>query len=336
MTVEYRPAHESLGHTAPLDYAITYPVLGVPIRFQSNSATVIEQVTASFGQWAQLSPEWVRDQIPCELTVIVHPAQQTDGTMYKMTRRIHSNIYLGASDEMMFSSDNTRGQALAFVAPQAVANDIHFRYNLIESLAYHLSTVRDRVAVHAGALSYQGVTAMLTGKSTVGKSTLCYAALRSGEFDLISEDVIFVQADPTPQIFGGMGRLHLLPDAPRHFPELANNPPQLQANGKIKIGITLPPERVRLHATPNVIFLLDRNSDSATSSITPVSRQMVFDHLINPQESGYDLYEEELPRVAAVLADCPAYRFTVGNDLETALALLKNVLINPIPEASRP
>lgn len=336
MTIDYLPAREGLGHTAPLEYAVTYPVLGVPVRFQSNSMAVIDHVTASFGQWATLAPEWVRDQLPCDVTVVVHPAQQGDGTMYKLTRRIHSNIYLGASDEMLFYTDNTRGQALAFVAPHVVENAIHFRYNLIESLAYSLSTVRDRVAIHAGALSYQGVTALFMGKSTVGKSTLCYAAMRSGEFDLIAEDVIFVQADPVPQIFGGMGRLHLLPDAPRLFPELANNPPQLQANGKTKIGITLPPERIRLHATPNVLFLLYRNPESSTASITPVSREEVLDHLMNPQESGYDLYEHELPRVANMLAECPAYRFTVGNDLETAIALLKNVLINPIPEAIRP
>lgn len=336
LTIEYSPAHESLGHTAPLDYAVTYPVLGIPIRFQSNSAAVIGHAAASFEQWAHLASEWVRDQLPCDLTVIVHPAQQTDGTMYKMTRRIHSNIYLGASNEMMFYTDNTRGQALAFVAPQAVENGIHFRYNLIESLAYSLATVRDRVAVHAGALTHNGITALLMGKSTVGKSTLSYAAFRTGDFDLVSEDVIFVQADPIPQIFGGMGRLHLLPDAPRHFPELANNPPQLQANGKIKIGVPLPPERVRLHATPNVLFLLHRDDANPSAAITPVGREEVLAHLMNPQESGYDLYENELPRVAAVLADCPAYRFTIGNDLEAAIALLKTVLTNSIVEASRP
>lgn len=336
LTVDYIPATERLGHTAPLDYAVTYPVLGVPIRFQSNSSTVIEQVHTSFGQWANLSSEWLRDQLPCELTIIVHPANDRDGTLHKMTYRIHSNIYLGASSETLFYADNTRGQALAFVPPETVAHPIHFRYNVVESLALYLASVRERVAVHAGAVVHHGTTVLLMGKSTVGKSTLCYTALRSGEFDLLAEDVVYVQCDPTPQIFGGMGRLHLLPDAPRHFPELAETPPQLQANGKIKIGVTVPPERIRLHAPPGVICLLHRQEEYPTATLTPLRPEDVRAYLEDPDESGYDLFDTQIRRVAEMLSTCPAYRLNIGANLEAAIALLKTILIHPIPEAFRP
>jgi hypothetical protein len=336
LTIEYSPAREGLGHTAPLDFAVTYPVLGVPIRFQSNSRTVIEHVNASFGQWAHLPAEWVRDQLPCEQTIIVHPVQASDGKPHKFTYRIHSNIFLAANSETLFYADNTRGQAMAFVPPEVVANGLHFRYNVVESLALYLASVEERVAIHGGAILYQGTTIMLMGKSTVGKSTLCYAALRSGDFDLLAEDVLYAQVDPTPQLFGGMGRLHLLPDAPRHFPELADTPPQLQANGKVKIGVAVPPERVRLHAAPGILCLLQREEGDSTPAITPISREAMLAYLSNPDESGYDLFDSRLQRTAVMLADYPAYRLTVGADFDAALALLKNIITNPIPEAHRP
>lgn len=336
MTIEYTPARERLGHTAPLDFAVTYPVLGVPIRFQSNSKTVIEHVTASFGQWSNLPGKWVRDQLPCDLTIIVHPAHDADGKPHKFTYRIHSNIFLASNSETLFYADNTRGQAMAFVPPEVVENSLHFRYNVIESLALYLASVEERVAIHGGAVLYQGTAIMLLGKSTVGKSTLCYAALRSGEFDLLAEDVLYVQCEPTPQLFGGMGRLHLLPDAPRHFPELADKPPEVQANGKIKIGVSVPPERVQLHAIPGILCILNRQEETPTTTITPINREEMATYLNNPDESGYDLFNARLQRTAEMLATYPAYQLTVGTDFDAALALLKTVVINPITEAHRP
>ncbi len=336
MTVDYLPATERLGHTAPLEYAVTYPVLGIPIRFQSNSTTVIEHVDASFGQWSQVSTEWVRDQLPCEITIIVHPVSAADGHLHRLTYRIHSDIYLGASSETLFYADKTRGRAMAFVPPEAVANSIHFRYNVVESLAFYLASIKDRVAVHAGAIVHNGITALLMGKSTVGKSTLCYTALRSEEFDLLAEDVVYVQCEPIPRIFGGMGRFHLLPDAAQRFPELAAVPPQVQANGKIKIGVTVAPERVRLHAAPGVICLLNRQKNQPTALLTPVGREEILAYLQDPDESGYDLFDSQIRQVAEMLADYPAYRLNIGTDSGAAVALLKTILIHPIPEANRP
>lgn len=306
------------------------------MRFQSNSITVIEQVNASFGQWSQVSPDWVRDQLPCEITIIVHPVSAADGHLHRLTYRIHSDIYLGASSETLFYADKSRGQAMAFVPPEAVANNIHFRYNVVESLAFYLASIEERVAVHAGAIVYNGVTALLMGKSTVGKSTLCYTALRSADFDLLAEDVVYVQCEPVPRIFGGMGRLHLLPDAAQRFPELAAIVPQVQANGKIKIGVTVAPERVRLHAAPGVICLLHRQESLPAPSLTPLDREEVLAYLEDPDESGYDLFDSQLRRVAEMLADYPAYRLNIGTDADAAVALLKTILIHPIPEANRP
>ena len=79
---------------------------------------------------------------------------------------------------------------------------------------------------------------LLLGRSRSGKSTLCYACLRQG-FQLLAEDVVFVSLEPTYRLWGGSSRLHLLPDAPPFFPELATITPQVQANGKVKIGIPL-------------------------------------------------------------------------------------------------
>ncbi len=324
-TVEYIPATERLGHSAPLAYSVQYPVLGIPILFQSNSETVIEQVDASFRQWATLAPQWQREQPAKTVTIIVQPMHQADGQLHKATYRIHNHIYLGASNDTLFYADNTRGEGLAFVPPEVVENRVHFRHNIVESLAFYLASIEERVAIHAGILRRNDHTTFLMGPSTIGKSTLCYAALRTGEFQLLSEDVAFVQVNPTPQIFGGLARLHLLPDAVRYFPELETAPPTVQANGKLKIGIVVPPEQVCLHTDGGTVCLLQRHAGTE-AWLEPIARDVAIHHIINPRESGYDLFTgAALQAVAQAVTRGATYRLHIGTDLEKAVNVLREL-----------
>lgn len=323
--IDYIPASERLGHSAPLTYSVEYPILGIPVRFQTNSETVIEHINASFALWDTLAPLWRRDQPPKVVTIIVQPSYQADATLHRMTVRIHNHIYLGASSETIFYADNTHGNALAFVPPEALQNSVHFRHNVVESLAFYLASVTDRVAIHAGILRRHDQTVLLMGPSTMGKSTLCYAALRTGEFQLLSEDVAFVKATPTAQLFGGLARMHLLPDAVRHFPELESIPPSVQANGKLKIGLTVPQTQVCLHSDMGTVCLLQRHSGT-DSWLEPIPREMAVQHIIDPQESGYDLFTNEaLQAVAAVVTQGATYRMHVGTNLDKAVNVLREL-----------
>ena len=41
MSIPFSPAREQLGHTAPLSEHLDVPLLGVPVRYRSNSPAVI-------------------------------------------------------------------------------------------------------------------------------------------------------------------------------------------------------------------------------------------------------------------------------------------------------
>ena len=80
---------------------------------------------------------------------------------------------------------------------------------------------------------------MIQAEAGTGKSTLAYAATRRG-LGVLAEDVVFVRPDPSggpPGLWGSPWRLHLLPDAPALFPELAGLDSRRQMNGEWKLEI---------------------------------------------------------------------------------------------------
>ena len=130
-----------------------------------------------------------------------------------------------------------RGRALAFVTPELVADEPHFRYNVLECLALLLASWRDRTPVHAGAVAHAGRAALLVGPSTIGKSTLCYACVRAG-FGLLAEDVVYVSL----RMRCGYGATPGASTCCRMHAALSRAvrvPAQIQANGKRKLTVDL-------------------------------------------------------------------------------------------------
>jgi hypothetical protein len=227
--------------------------------------------------------------------------------------------------ESVLAADMDRGEALAFVVPELVADEAHFRYNVVESLALALASRHDRVPVHAGAVVYRGRAVLLLGHSTAGKSTLCYACVRDG-FQLLAEDVIYVSLNHGLRMWGNSRHIHLLPDAPRHFGELAGVPPRVQANGKLKLDVdvaALGVDRLRHWAERAIVCVL-RRGDGPASVVEPVDPEVVLDALRGGREPGFDLFQD-VEDVAAALVRGGTYFLTVGSDLPGAVALLRRL-----------
>jgi hypothetical protein len=358
--IPYTPATDPLGHTAPLDNRASYPLLGVPLEVRSNSPAVIAAAERAFGGWHGLEPELIETREPCVVSLIVHPAdeprienQEPDaenkeqrgnqqhiahngrrsGDMYgtpsvaagPFTMRIHSDCFLGTDGANLLTAQLDRGRALGFVTPELVAQEARLRHHALELLALALVTRHDRVPVHAGAIVRRGRAVLLAGRSTAGKSTLCYACLRDG-FQLLSEDVVYVSLRRGLRLWGVPWQIHLLPDAVRHFAELADVPGALQANGKFKLTVEISAfgaDHARRHAARAAVCIVERGAGAA-STLEPIEPCVALAALSYNLESGFDLHAETTA-VAEALVAGGAYRLRVGSDLAGAVALLREL-----------
>lgn len=218
---------------------------------------------------------------------------------------------------------------LRLPASSLLKSSATFRSEIL--LVGFLSQLREHglMAVHGSAVVRAGGRAiLLRGPSGSGKTTLAYAAARS-RFQALAEDVVWV--DLAAGLWRGMPWFfHLLPDAPRLFPELKGLPaaphgPRDSA-GKMKIEVDLDsirPGSTVTEARPGPIVLLERGA----------GRGSVLEHLDLPEaleawrrcpagteESfpGYDRHVEALLKNGA-------WRLVLGTNLEGALKLLETL-----------
>jgi hypothetical protein len=246
-------------------------------------------------------------------------------TLTPFVQRLHSDCFLASDGANMLMAQRPARQAMAFVTPELVADEPRLRHHVLELLGLLLATYRDRLPVHAGAVVRQGRAVLLTGRSTAGKSTLCYACLRGG-FQLLAEDVVYVSMRRGMRLWGVPWQIHLLPDAVRHFAELADVPVALQANGKFKLAVetsSFGADRPRRYVERAIVCMVERHAgvSSALERIDPCIPIAAMTHDL---ESGFDLYGDPRAAIEALVAD-GAYRLHVGSDLAAAVALLKEL-----------
>ena len=213
---------------------------------------------------------------------------------------------------------------LRLPAGSLLANPATFRSEVL--LLGFLSQLRDHglMAVHGSAVVRDGPAILLRGPSGSGKTTLAYAAARS-RFQALAEDVVWI--DLEAGLWRGMPWFfHLLPDAPRLFPELKGLPAALGSAGKIKIEVDLDsirPGSTVTEARPGPVVLLERGA----------GRGSVLEHLDLPEAlEAWRLCpagtEESFPgydRHVEALLKSGAWRLVLGTNLEGALKLLETL-----------
>jgi hypothetical protein len=194
---------------------------------------------------------------------------------------------------------------------------------VLEAQALFMAARRDRDPLHAAALVRGESALLLAGRSGVGKSTLVYAAMRAG-MRVLSEDAVFLQQLPG-RVWGLPRAIHLKPDAPRFFPELAGLAPRQLANGKLKLAVPLEagaasPWPAAAHAG---ICLLERGAKAAVERLRP---EQVVRALTARMEGGFDLYADTVGARIRQLAERGAWRLWVGPTPEPAVELVGTLL----------
>jgi hypothetical protein len=292
--------------------------------FRSNSSTVVESFENAYGHWRDLNPSVVSSAPPRCIDFIVHPHTPGDfpgGLVY----RSHGGRMLVGRSADLIAIDIDGGSALCFVAPEALAEDGFLETHLLTSAVLSLATGADRHPVHAACVVGRSRPVLLAAPSGVGKSTLCFAALRAG-FAFLADDSVFVSVAGTVRAWQGIPALRLPEELTRQHPDLQGLTSLVDAGGRRKrvvVPSTLPGMASRLYADSPAVCLLRRSADGR-SRVVDVDAGVVVEALTAQLESGFDLSRDPVG-VAEALAAGGSYVLHVGLDPEEAVALLREI-----------
>lgn len=316
---------DPLYRTAELPHVVRLPVLGVPVAFATNSTAVRDIVIEWFGMWKHLDryPElletgdtWVR--------IVEHEGREGSAGRPPMRYRMpDSQRVMVHTPGSVGIVDTGRGDAVAYVTAELLADRGHFGYGLLEMMTLVLVTVRDRVPLHAALVARDGVAIVLAGPSGLGKSTLAYQARRAG-WTLLADDGVYVETTPTTRIWGGPRRLFLPADAPRWFPELATEAPQPQANGKTKIAVphTHDWERAGAPVVERAALCVLGRTTTASATLQRIGPDAVRALLLADLMAAHDLYRDVADRAITPLCADGGWRLSLSPRPADAAPLL--------------
>jgi len=332
--LEFDRPENPLYQGVALRHVVELPVLGVPVRFASNSAALLSVVEDAFGRWRALAahPELMASE-GAEVRLIVHEGLEESGAHAPVTVRMPDpDRLIVQTPGSVAIADCGRRQVTAYITPALlVADRAQVRYSMIEGPTLMLVTARDRYPVHAAAIMRGPVALLLAGPPGVGKSTLAYQAHRQG-LRVLSDDAAYVQLTPTFRLWGMFGPVRLVPATRAHFPELAGQTPVWVANGDEKLVLPIadawpgPPVASRAG-----VCLLERTGGAV--SITRASATDVETWL----EAGLGVsrvrFGDTLRDALARLAGRGGWRLSLSGDPADALPFVDEMLTELSREA---
>lgn len=324
MTLEFDRGADPLGRDVRLRHETRIPVMGIPVRFSTNAAAVLELVDETFGPWRSLSGEKVEDdEEDVRIRVVVEEGDEGEDSHAPLSYRMPDSDRVLLSTPGSFGvADLRRREAVIYATATLVEDDRHFRYGVLEAMTLAVLSRLDRQPFHAAALVRGDAALLLTGPSGAGKSTLTYAAVKDG-LRVLSDDTVNLQLHPRLRIWGMPGHLHLPPDAALHFPELTDAETLLMANGKEKVAVDL---REIDAAAPSPVVegaglcLLRRGEGKTT--FEPLAAEEAVEEVRGREEAGFDVFRDTIGEAVRELARGGAWRLRVGPDPFEALPLL--------------
>lgn len=305
----------------------TIPVLGVPVEFATNDATVLAAVEDNFGMWRRLDrhPAFVSGN-EISVRLILHEGDERgDGRVAVSYRMPDAERVLVHTPGSLGVADIRRGEAIVYVTSSLLEDCDHFRNAVLDALTLTLVTTRDRLPVHAAMVRRGDKALILAGPSGVGKSSLAYTAVDSG-WELLTDDACYVQLDPEFRLWGNPGRTYLPADTAAKFPALSGREPERLANGKLKIPVDL--ERQPAAALPPVvtdvvICLLSRaHGPVGLGRATP---EELASALSDELGVAHDLYDTTKKLALERLTANGGWRLTLSADPQEALLHLEQM-----------
>jgi hypothetical protein len=304
----------------------TLPVLGVPVRLRSDSPEVVQAFERAFAGWRVLEerPELIAP-LGVEGRLVIHGGDEGGQAPAPVRHRILSDRrMLVGTPGSVFVSDAGRREFDGWVTRALLRDDEHFRHHVLESLVLAVVSWLDRTPVHAAAVVRDGAGLLLAGPSGRGKSTLTWAAARSG-LGVLADDMVYVQLEPL-RVWGMPSLLRLPAESARFFPELAGLEPEIAPSGKRKLALDLR-ERAAAASFPMVermgVCVLERGGGP------PAARRLDPRELtdaIGPLDPGFHLFAALYPPLLDALARRGGWALQVGPDPDAAARVLHRLL----------
>jgi hypothetical protein len=325
-TVDFSPADALVPDSAllsPLELA----VLGVPVRFETNSHYVLDCIDESFGEWRDVAPE-AGGMRALRVRLIAYEGSEyaeawrdthvpVRHTCPDATRLIaHSPGSIGISDP-------ARREAVAHVSTELAADRAHFRGAMLEALTLALVTQFDRHPLHAAAIARGPTAVLLAGPSGAGKSTLAWLAHEAG-LEVLGDDRVWIQLEPTPRMWAWPGRARLLPDARVIDPSDVGVLEERDGKRKLALPLGGRPGPTRHEMTDVAVCVLDRGEGPAALERATASE--LADTLHRQVAPGFDRFPERHARVVRVLTRGGGWRLHLSPDPMEALPLLRRML----------
>jgi hypothetical protein len=165
-------------------------LLGVPVRYASNSPAIAAAAAALLAPGRALPARLQERGEPVRITVLVAPASPGEPEPAgPLAVRAYGDTFVGAGAGVLFTAHTAAGEALAFVAPELACDGPALRREVLERLGLLLVSGRDRAPLRATAVARGGHAVLLVGGAGVDKAALGAACAAAGLAPLAEERV---------------------------------------------------------------------------------------------------------------------------------------------------
>ena len=278
--------------------------LGIPTLIIADDPQLIAAAGAAYAHWLAKAPR-SKPRIELRLEIgealpsaDVSPDILVEGSRLKLRAR-------GA--DASADAATLKGSA---TLSRALAQDIAGFTEIIDTLLLFLLARDGRTPLHASGFIVDGLAILLSGPSGSGKSRLALAASDRG-FPVLSDDMLFVQSEPSIILWGFPRPMHLFKsDAPP-----GDHPARLR-NGKLKVAVPLKGEALKAE---RAVLILLRHGKKL--SVRKVAATDAIERLMK-LEAGFDLLEKESRAAFEMLASTGVWQLSLTNDPDAAIDLV--------------
>ena len=232
---------DPLGYRTELPVRADFYPLGYQVQLETNSEDVL---AAADDCWAGYERRF--QESPLRLRVIVSRGETTadeatirDSPPTPEYRASGHLLVLAADTQHFAACDLEAGFASCWVTASEVRRGKWFQRNYLEGCCYAMLTHRSVTPIHASCVAYQGVGALLCGRSGAGKSCLAYACAKSG-LEIVSDASSYlVRGADDNRVMGIPKAIKLRPSAEKLFPELATLQRTTDAQGESVVEVPI-------------------------------------------------------------------------------------------------
>jgi len=300
-----------------------FGVMGVPLRFQTNSALLYSLAIDAF---ARFGPPTRQEPLLHMRLFLHHVNVSVPDAIWPVVTRAQGDYYFvnwGPASTVV--SDMARGFSFGFLSPDAQQWPSLAREAFVQMPVYYTLTRHDYVPLRLGVLLWRRRYPLyLAAQPGTDVSLLMYACVRSG-WCIVAEDTVRAVRTPRGWHFYGIPWwLHLSPEAAPLFPELerATAVPHVDGTWRLVLGTEeMWPGSTEPHAGPGPLVLVQGHPTARSDYDLMDAKELLASYAFFPSREEKGLLEQ-VREVAAYLAERGTYWFDLGRDVERAVTLL--------------